>query len=299
MTRKQGSINVSLIVKRIKKLSWLDVAGVAIFFFILTSSAFFLLRQGSEVIVTMRLLERNAPDFTFNLPRHYYIENLHSGMMETDELGRNALEILEVQRYPTGEIYQDVYVTLKVKTVFNKRTGQHSFNGKPLLIGEYNTFRLKEAVINGIIIELSDEHSPREKKKYSIQAYLDSLDHEVMATSQEIIIKDFTVSGVKNYLAEKVTPGLKMADSNSEIIAEILEVRKLRGRRPIVQNNQYVTVTDPERTQVFLTLEITAEKINDSYYFQKLTPLIVGKKISFVSGDLSIKATITSVKTID
>jgi len=290
----------TLFTKRFKGVGWLDALGVAIFFFILFSGVFFLLRRGSEVIVTMRLLERNSPDFYFNLPRHFYVENLRPGMKETDEAGRNALEILEVFSYPTGEIYQEAYITLRVKTVFNKKTGQHSFNGKPLLNGDYYTFRLKDIVINGIIIDISDKPLVREKKAFQVEGYLDPTDHEVLTTNQEIILyKDYGVTGIKNYLAEKIVPGLKMYDGKGEVIAEVISASKLPGRRSMAQNNQYFTVSDSERVEVKLTFELTAEKINDSFYFQKLTPLLIGRKFNFVSGYLSIKPTITSVKSLD
>jgi len=184
--------------------------------------------------------------------------------------------------------------------VFNKKTGQHSFNGKPLLNGDYYTFRLKDIVINGIIIDISDKPLVREKKAFQVEGYLDPTDHEVLTTNQEIILyKDYGVTGIKNYLAEKIVPGLKMYDGKGEVIAEVISASKLPGRRSMAQNNQYFTVSDSERVEVKLTFELTAEKINDSFYFQKLTPLLIGRKFNFVSGYLSIKPTITSVKSLD
>jgi len=292
-------------LKKLRRLRWVDVIGIAVFFFILSSSAFFILRRPGQVIVTMRLFERDAPDFYFNRPRNLFVEKLKPGLTETDEIGRSAIEVVDVHRYLTGNLYQDVFVTLKVKTTYNRKTGQHSFNGKPILIGSFHTLRLKDIVLNGVIVDISDEVKTREKKTFIIEAYVDPADQQVTSAasgSRTIAsINIANIDGVKNYLAEKIIPNLQMLDRSGNVVAEILSVTKSPGQLSYISNNRIQTVTDRRRTRVGLTLEVEAEKINDAYYFQKDTPLVVGagKKIDFISDNLLIILTITSVREME
>lgn len=283
-------------ISRIRNLRWIDVLGIFIFFLILASSAFFFLRSPGDVIVTVRLSERDAPDFFFNRPRNIIVDKLKPGLKETDELGRNAIEVIDVYRYLSNNVYFDVFVTLKMKTTHNKRTGQHSFNGKPILVGSFHTFRLKDFVLKGIIVDISDEVSVRERKTFLIEGYLDQADHEAGVGNIDYIVE---VDGVRNYLAKMVVPGLKMLDSNSEVIAEILSVDKFPGEIGFIQNSRYMKIRDPERTRVELTMKLVTERINDQYYYQKDAPLNIGGKVEFVSSSLRIFPTITSIQELE
>ena len=302
MRKLNPSFFAKTILKKASKLRWIDVFGVAIFFFILSSSAFFLLRTQRYVIVTMRLYQRDAQNFYFNRPVHLFVEKLRPGLKETNKPGPSELEVLDVYRYKSSNVYQDVYVTLKIDGAYNKRTGQYSYKGTPLLVGSYHNFRLKDILLSGIITEVGEEISEREKKTFIIEAYLDPADQQVTsAASDSRTIASFSVTnidGVKNYLADKIMPNLQMLDSNGEVVAEIISVNKSLGKVSYAYINQIQVATDPGRTQVDLTLKVEAEKINDAYYFQKDTPLVVGagKKIDFISDDLYIILTITSVR---
>lgn len=287
-------------LEKLRNLKWIDVLGIATFFFILFSGAFFFLRAPGEVIVTMRLYEKNTPDFYFNRSKNIFVEKLKPGLRETDEIGRSAIEVIDVYRYLTNNVYHDVFVTLKIKTTYNRKTGQHSFNGKPILIGSFYTFRLKDIILNGTIVDIGNENIAREKKTFIIEAYLDPVDHDDVAyevgggLESVAIIVD--IDGIKNYLAKEIDPGIKMLDSKNDVIVEILSVDKSPARIAYVQRGQYKTTIDPKRTRVELTMKLIAEKIGGEYYYQIDTPLIIGEKIELATGNLRLFPTIISIQ---
>lgn len=292
-------INVFLL--KIKKLKWIDVVGASFFFLILAISAFFLLRRSENIVVTMRLLQRDAPNFYFNKPNNLYVENVRPGLKQTGEFGKTIVEVIDVERYISSYLFHDVFVTLNIKGAFDKSTGQYLFSGTPMLVGDFYSFKLQDILLQGVIVDVGKYKKKRERKTYFVEAYLDPINHEdivsVGSNSLSAYYYDNTrVDGVKNYLADQITPGLKMLDNNGFELAEIVSVEKSQAKRSFVYNNRYVSVFDPNRTRVSLTLKVSTEKINDGYYFLRDIPLVVGKKIWFAFENLRIQPTITSIR---
>lgn len=280
---------------KIKKLRWVDILGILIFFFILLFSVFFFLRRPDYVTLTVRLLERNDPDFYFNRPRPWYVENIEIGLKETDQIGRTVVEVIDVERYPSGNLYHDVYATVVVRSIFNKKTKQHSYNGLPLLIGDFRTFKLEDLLLSGVIVDINTDDKLREKKKFIVNGYLDPINYASTSSETESI----KIDGIKNYLADEVIPGLEIVDNKGEILVKLVSVNKSAGTISFPSGSSYVSVSDPDRTLVEVTFEIVTEKISDNYYYQKEKSLTVGDSIVLTFDDIRIQPTITSVTEIE
>lgn len=293
--RKYGTF-----LDKMGKLRWIDIFGISLFFLILAVASFFFLRSPEYVTITVRLFERDAPDFEFNRPRQWYVENVQSGLKETDQLGRTVVEILDVYRYPSSIVKQDVFATLKVRSIYSKKTGQYTYNGLPLLVGEYRSFRLQKLLLSGVIVDIETKDKIREQKKFLVTGFLDPIDHEGRAPEEQVAVVDaVNIDGIRNFLADKIIAGLKMVDSYGEVIAEITRVNITPGKISFIQNNRYVTVNDSDRKRVEITLEVLTEKISDDYYFQKDQALIIGEKILLTFDNLNIRPTITSVTEVE
>lgn len=283
------------LIKKINMLSWVDKASIALFLLIVASAAYLLLRPATYVYVTMRLFERDAPDFYFNRPTHLYVEKLVPGLKETGGFGENLLEIVDVYRYRSNNTYHDTFVTVKTKAAYNKRKGQYSYNGTPLLIGSFRTFRLQNIIVNGVILDISHTKEAREKKTFIIEGYLDPINNQNHSTYPDNITRG---DGVENYLAQEIHEGIKVVDIHNNILAEIVKVKKTPGKifSPLTPQ---VFVNDPERTRVEITLRVVAEKINDAYYFQKEGRLLVGQTLYFAFDRIHIWSTTTSFRPLD
>ncbi|GEM_PF-1116398 len=284
-----------LLMKKINTLSWVDKASIVLFLFIVASAAYLILRPATYVYVTMRLFERDAPDFYFNRPTHLYVEKLAPGLKETGGFGENLLEVVDVYRYRNNNTYFDTFVTIKTKAAYNKRKGQYSYNGTPLLIGSFRTFRLQNIIVNGVIVDISHKQEVREKKTFIIEGYIDPQNNRTYSSYPDGITRS---DGVENYLAQEVHEGIKVVDIHNNVLAEIVGVKKTPGKifAPLTPQ---VFINDPERTRVDLTLRVVAEKINDAYYFQKEGRLLVGQTLYFPFDRIHIWPTITSFRPLD
>ena len=285
-----------LIIERSKKLKWIEMLGIAVFFFILLIAFLFLTRRSENILVTVRILNSDDAPSLYNFPRQLFLENLKKGLKEEGQLGSTVLEVVDVYKYPSSDVNQDVFVTLKIGCVYNKHTGQYSYDNLPLLIGDYRTFQLQDIVFSGDIIDINASGNPREQKKFSVTGFLDPVNNNNLAPNQQVtILNGVTVDGIKNFLADQIKPGLKIIDSNGQTVAKINTVNRTPGKVTSIQNGHFETVVDPDTKHVEITLDILADRVGDNYFFQKEKSLNIGNSIALSFENLNITLTIMSV----
>lgn len=287
---------LNLIVNASKKLKWVEVFGIVIFFFIILVTFLFLTRKKSDVIVTVRLLQSNSAPAWYNFPRQIFLEKIKKGLKEKGQLGGTVVEVLDVYKYPSSDVNQDVFVTIKIRSIYNKQTGQYSYDNLPLLIGDYRTFHLQDVVFSGLVTDIGTSDKPRSQKKFLITGYLNPVNNNDLGPGQQVaIFNGINTDGVKNYLADQVKLGIKILDSNGQTVAEIVSVKKAPGKITTIQNGHFATADDPDTKYVEITLNVLADKIGDSYFFQKEQSLRVGGYIILSFENLKITPTMTSV----
>lgn len=289
------------ILKRILKLGWVEILGIAFFFGILVFATFFFTRQKVAINITLRLLASNGPQTDYNFPRQLFLENLKEGLKAKDQLGNTVIEILDIYRYPSSNVNQDVYTTLRLSTVYDRRTGQYTFESLPLLVGDYRTFHLQGVSFNGIIIDINTTGKPHEQKKFLITGFLDPNFNNGIPIDKQVILSNdsMNANGVMNYMADQVKPGLKIFDNQGLVIVEIVSVNKTPGKISSVENGRYIATEDPDTKHVEINMVVSAEKIGDGYYFEKEAPIIVGGQLILTFDKLKIHPTISSIKEIN
>lgn len=276
--------------QRVQKLGWIDLLGVGLFLAILSIAFFFFLRRADYAYLTLRVSQSDTFDPNYSIPPIWYIEKITPGLKETDGLGREAVVVQRVRRFKSTDMNQNLFVDLKVKSVYNARTGQYSYNGSPLLIGSFQTFKLRGFQLYGTIVGLSGNEIPEEEQSFIVKGFLDPQQHDSQAT-----VANTVVDGVRNYLVNTIQPGATVVDSDGQVTAEILERRIFDGRRWFVAGNNFISVPDPERKRVELTVRVKAFKINDAYYYKRESPLLVNSALYLGFPQSNLTLTITEV----
>ena len=131
---------------------------------------------------------------------------------------------------------------------------------------------------------------------FSVTGFLDPANNN---NSQVTILNGVDVNGIKNFLADPIKPGLKITDSNGQAVAQVTSANITPGKVSFIQNGSYVTTEDPNTKHVEMTLNILANKVGDSYFFQKEQSLTVGSLLFLSFENLKILLTVTSVKEIN
>lgn len=279
-------------MKKNKKFSTIDFLSLFAIFFFTAIIYFFFSRKTEYLNITIRLFNQDSPEYSLdsNQPKAWYIEQIKKGKAQKNLLGETLIEIVDVYSYPNGNIYNDVYVTLKIKAIQNKITKQYIYEGSPLLIHDIKSFKIQDLMLNGEIIDLTNK--PRETKKFKVVFELNDrrINYDFVNSSQAM------VKGVNNYIADLMIEELSIKDSNKNELVTIKKVEKKPGERIIATNNGLLSVQDPDRTQVVLETDLIAEKINNHYYYRKEEPLMVDEVIYLTFEQITVSGTIISIE---
>lgn len=278
--------------KRLQNISTIDILSLFAIFFITSIIYFFFSRKTEYLNITVRLFNQDSPEYSLdsNQPKAWYIEQIKKGKAQKSMFGETLIEITDVYSYPNGYVYNDVYVTLKVKAIQNKTTKQYVYEGSPLLIHDVKSFKIQDLLINGEIIDLNSQ--PREQARFKVIFELNDrrTNYDFVNNSQAM------VKGIKNYIANLMKVGLTIKDSSDNELVKVNKVEKTPGLRVLATNNGLINIQDPDRTQVTLHADLTAEKINDHYYYRKEEPLMIDETIYLTFDQITVSATIISIE---
>ena len=280
------------LINRIKKISSIDILSLFFIFFVAAGSYFFFSRKTEYLDITIRLFNQDTPEYYLdsNQSKSWYIEQIKKGKTQKNQIGETLIEITDVYSYPNGYIYNDVYVTLRVKAIQNKITKQYIYEGSPLLIHDVKSFKIQDLLINGEIIDLTNK--AREKKKFKVVFELiDKRTGYDFTNNSESMIK-----GINNYAANLMVDGLSIKDSDDNEIVKVNRVEKKLGERIIATSNGLFSINDPDRTRVLLYTDLVAEKINGFYFYRKEETLMIDQQIHLTFDKVTLIGKITAIE---
>ena len=291
------------LLRRLEKLKWIEIFGIITFVFVMIFTSFLFTRKTKDIYVVVRLLNSDNGIAYQNFPRQIFSENIKVGIKQKGEFGNTIAEVVNVYKYPSKDVNQDIFVTLKINSFYNKQTGQYSYDNLPLLIGDYRTFRFENIVFNGVVINISEGDVHFEQKEFVISGFLDPANNNNILNDQQTLIigtiNTAGMDGVKKYLSDQINENLKITDSSGKTVAKILSVDKRPGNIYLIQNGKYTTVKDPTTIRVGMSIKVIADKIGDGYFFQKEQSLNVGNSIFLSFENIKVVFTITSVNEVD
>lgn len=271
-----------------KKLQFFDylVAG----FFLLLAGAFFIFffRKGRYLTVRVKVTERNVL-YASSTPPSWFVYLFKKGMKEKDGLGRLSAEITDVYFYDSKINKKAVYLTLKLRTTYNRRTGEYKYKGIPVVVGEGLRINFEKILVEGLIVEVEGLKNPYEEVYFKVKVQLQEKNQVFSETT-----------GVDPFVAEAIKVGDKVFDSKGEVVAEVLtkEIYPAKKNTFDARGNVYQK-TDPRLKDVFLTLRIKAKKIHNEFYFLDDIRLKVNSVIPLHFRNLSIWPIITEISKID
>lgn len=277
--------------QRLKNLKTIDLIGLFLIILITVGAYFVLNRDVSYVYLTMRVFNSEYPEAYLdnNQPKSWYVEQIQAGKKSTNSLGQTMVEISDVYSYPGPAVYHDVYLKLKVRTYKNKSTQQYVYQGSPLLIHDVRSFKIRDLLVSGEIIDITQEKEQRERKKFKVKFQLDP---KVKGNN----VSSALIRGVENHIAQALKVGLVIEDSQGRKLVQVREVSQQLGIRSYVTSAGYQTTIDPNHKQVTLGLVIEGEKINQHYYYRKEAPLIVDQQLYLIFDQLAVLGTITEIE---
>lgn len=274
----------NLLKKYIKRgIKLFDLIIVLIFLFILFSLFFVLFRSTKEIKITVRVNEL-YPNNTDPAMSTLWRSNLfYKGMSEKNTLGKTQTEVLRVFKYDNRPENPVVYLILKLKAIYNRGTGLYVYKGKNILVGNAIPLVLDGVMTQAMIVNIEGVAQRYPKKKLIIKTELTNVENH----------------GVLPYFVDKIPQNELIKDSQGQTVLRILKKEVYNAKKIVNTDNGEIFLSeDPFRKDVYLTFEITVQKINDRYYFFDDNPILIGQTIPVEFKLIPLYPTIVSIEEI-
>lgn len=274
-------------VKSLKVFDWvLIVCGfIAVIVFVIL---FF--RRSVYITVTVSVGEDSAifgNGWSNFGPKDWFASAFHVGQKEKDGLGKVQAEVLNVYSYDKSEDHKNIYLDVKLNTVYNRATNTYTYKGTPVLIGSTIKLDLDNVFAEGLVTEVQGFPVKSEHQTIKVEAQMGDEETNFMQ-----------VSATKNYLADSIQTGDTVKDNKGTTLIKILDKKVLPAEVTVVTSDgRIIKATDPVRKDVFLTLEISAEKIDGKYFFLNDIPILVNQAIPINTPTVSIYPVVTKFLT--
>jgi len=276
------------IKKILLKLNLFDKVLIfgAIVFVAFFASVFF--RKSTYVTVVIKVGEESTRYEAWMVgmgTKTWFSQMFYEGMKETDGLGDVKAEVLSIYSYDTLPSRRAVYLTLKLKAVYNRASNQYTFKGLPILIGSTIKLNLDSLYVEGLVTNLEGVKDIREKVTLKVDAQV----------REETPVYPDT-SGAKDYIANVLEVGDEVKDGQGNTILKILGKRVENAKRLVTTSDGRALVqTNPLRRDIYLTLEINTVKIGDRYFLFDDIPLLIGEKIPINTETTSLWPEVTKI----
>lgn len=218
--------------------------------------------------------------------KHSVYLPLHVGDKEINDFGTVTGEITKVESYATTSEERDIYIEVKMKTVFNPKNKTYTYKGKRVVYGENFVFNFPEARFNTLSLGLSKTLNQNTKRgvrrvKVQLKAYYE----------------DFSDTfGVPEYLANALTVGDVIRSTNGEELVKIEAVTIQPAIRVVSSYGTLLKGNDPVLKDVFMVLSIKTYEQNGDVLIFNRKPLRVGEVVPLlIKGKVSAWPTITEI----
>lgn len=261
-------------------LAWFGV-GVAILIFL----AFLFFRKPSTLIATIKVNEDNIAWWNMGT-RSWFAQMFYPGMKEKDGLGKATAEVLSIKSYDTSPARKAAYLTVRLNTVYNRASNQYTYRGKPILIGSNLKLYLDNLQVEGLITAVEGAKDPRQKVVLLVESQI----------RDETPVYPET-SGTKPYIADALSEGQEIKDDQGNTIIKILKKRVEDAQRVVTTSDGRVVIqTNPLRKDVFLTLQVRANRVANRYYIFDDVPILIGIGIPINTATISVWPEVTKIQ---
>lgn len=203
-------------------------------------------------------------------PYIWYVDSLNKGDVAVDLFGKKEAEILSKRYYRWyGNDQYDIYLTMRLKVGFNKRTGEYSFNRSSLSVGSPIELQFPRAAVTGTVIELSPK--PFADKYVKRTVYL---------VNQGGYAKDFPTR------YETIRVGDKYFDGEATVF-EVLD-KSLEKNIWSISNNLTGDIYEREistNQNIVIKAQVLLKQKSDGLYYTENYKVIANAFIPFATRD--------------
>lgn len=258
----------------LKKVKTIDIILGFIFVFSLLFLYFFFRREEVDVIVKVRVTDQEVLYAKSN-PDLWYANQFRVGETERDSMGKVIAEIIDVESIKINPKESIVYLDLKLKATYNKRTETYIARGKKMAYGAPMRFNFDNITFDGHIVQYPNYEG-----------------------NNQVNVKKVRVIALERYiepsLADAINIDDAMLDSRGKELVRIID-KKVLPAEIVTTNSQGDPLLrySPIYKDLFLTLVISVKEVNKTFFLFDKEPLTIGTSIPLNFEKVSIFPMVT------
>lgn len=241
------------IIKRLKSLGYIEIFIVISLVFL----AFFVVKffglKKEYLTIKVEVIKDNWLDnydsYGYRVP-FWLSDKVKIGQVDKDKTGKIIATVTNVENYERGNEESELYLTLKIQVILNKRTGIYSFKSKSLNLGSEIDLTLDNIDLRGQVIDNNVSENGLKGKWFLIKARGRNYDPWVYT---------------------QIIPGVKMYNkANNDVIAEIMKVKIEDSTLQKINydsSGQYLRSFTGNNKDAVVDLKVKAYENGDRWYF--------------------------------
>jgi hypothetical protein len=268
----------SKLLKFKNKIGYFDILlGVAFLVIVFVFYLFFY-RKVQYVNIRVKVTDQNVLYAGTN-PKTWYANRFEVGDSELDELGNVISKITNIKSFNMSADSKAVYLDIKIKAVYDRRTQLYSAKGTNLSFGNVIKFNFPNVTFSGLVTESPNTINQKdlviEKKRVTL----------------------LQRGGFEPQVLEKIQKGDKITDSEGNVLLEVIDT-VVKPAQQITQNDQgdLLIKYNPYYKDMVITTDVAIKKYRgDDFAFDNI-PLRLGYSLPLNFSYTSIWPIIVDIK---
>lgn len=253
-------------VKKLRTISPLHIACIILAITATIGIVKYYGKKGEWRTVKIQIIGRNWSNsyeqYQGYRPPYWLAEHINKGDYEVSLAGDKIAEIVHMESYSRGNSEYDLYATVNIYGVLNKRINTFVYNGKAIRVGDPIDLQLSHASVIGQIID-------------------DNVSQEKYVSKQ--ILTQVRISNVEPWAMNNIRVNEVIKDtSNDKILGKVISFRSeapISSLAEIDQNGRLTLSTGTRLSDLVITVQLAAEKHNGELFVAGHQNVKIGNRL--------------------
>lgn len=246
-------MSIKQIKKRLQSLTPIEIFIIITIAFLTIFIVKFFGRKKEFITIKVEIIKQNWLDnydpYGYRAP-FWISDKIKVGQTEKDKTGKTIATLIDLENYERGDEEAELYLTLKIQTLLDRRTGVYYFKDKAVNLGSTINLNLDNIELRGQIIDNNVPQNGYPTKYFNVTARARNLD---------------------SWVYEKIIPGLKVYNrSTKEVVGEVTNVTLEKSSLQEIKadsSGNYLVAAPEKNKDAIITLKLKTYQMDGKWFF--------------------------------
>jgi len=260
--------------KRLKTISGLEIFIIITIIFLTIFTVKFFGKKKEIITIRVEVIRKNWVDnydpYGYRTP-FWLSDKIKIGQVEKNKTGKIIATLVNLENYERGGEEAELFLTLRVEVLLDKRTGIYYFKDKPLSLGSTIDLYLNNIDTPGQVVDINVPNNGYPTAYFYIKARAKNLD---------------------SWEYQNIIPGLKVLNrATDETLAEITNTKiEDSSLQKVDFTNGYLSVIKGKNKDLTIEMKVKGYKVDDRWYFEGHQNLKLGNLLYIYTDKIDVYA---------